>query len=189
MSFRVDWLDLRAVQGTSRCSTTPQFKTINSSVLSILFGPTLKSIHDYWKNHSFNETELCWHCNVFAFSYAVLVCHRFSSKKQASLISWLQPPSAVILEPKKIVCHCFHSFSVNLPWSDETGCHNLSLVNVRFKPAFSHSLSWRDSVVPLRLLLNSGVICISEIIVICPSHLDSTLCFIHPGVSQDVLCI
>ena len=35
-------------------SPTPQFKSINSSVLSFLYGPTLTSIHDYWKNHSFD---------------------------------------------------------------------------------------------------------------------------------------
>ena len=50
ISFRMDWLDLLAVQGTS--SPTPQFKSINSLVLSFLYSPTLISIHDYWKNHS-----------------------------------------------------------------------------------------------------------------------------------------
>ena len=39
-------------------SATTQFKSINSSVLSFLYGPTLPSIHDYWKNHSFDYT-LC----------------------------------------------------------------------------------------------------------------------------------
>ena len=34
-------------------SLTPQFKSINSSALSFLYSPTLTSIHDYWKNHSF----------------------------------------------------------------------------------------------------------------------------------------
>ena len=34
-------------------SPTPQFKSINSLVLSFLYSPTLTSIHDYWKNHSF----------------------------------------------------------------------------------------------------------------------------------------
>ena len=54
-SFRIDWFDLLAVQGTSQESTpTPQFKNINSSVLNFLFGPSLTSIHDYWKNHSFD---------------------------------------------------------------------------------------------------------------------------------------
>ena len=52
ISFRMDWLDLLAVQGTQESSPTPQFKSINSSALSFLHSPTLTSIHDYWKNHS-----------------------------------------------------------------------------------------------------------------------------------------
>ena len=55
ISFRIDWLDLPAVQGTLyESSPTPQFKSINSSVLRFLYNPTLTSIHDYWKNHSFD---------------------------------------------------------------------------------------------------------------------------------------
>ena len=83
--FRMDWLDLLAVQGTLKSlpqhhwecisqfplnirygcalgtprdaqesSPTPQFKSINSLKLSFLYSPTLTSIHDYWKNHSFD---------------------------------------------------------------------------------------------------------------------------------------
>ena len=52
ISFRMDWLDLLAVQRTLKSSPTPQFKSINSSVLSFLCSPTLTSIHDHWKNHS-----------------------------------------------------------------------------------------------------------------------------------------
>ena len=52
ISFRMDWLDLLAVQGTPESSPTPEFKNINSSVLSSLHSPTLTSIHDHWKNHS-----------------------------------------------------------------------------------------------------------------------------------------
>ena len=52
ISFGMDWLDLLVVQGTLESSPTPQFKSINSSVLSLLHSPTLTSIHDYWKNHS-----------------------------------------------------------------------------------------------------------------------------------------
>ena len=51
ISVRIDWLGLPAVQESS---LTPQFKSINSSVLSFLYRPTLKSIHDHWKNHSFD---------------------------------------------------------------------------------------------------------------------------------------
>ena len=39
-------------------SPTPQFKSINSSVLSLLYNPTFTSIHDYWKNKSFDYTDL-----------------------------------------------------------------------------------------------------------------------------------
>ena len=81
ISFRKDWLDLLAVQGTlksllkstlSRLSksllwTSPQFKSISSSVLSFLYSPTLTSMHDYWKNHSLDEMELCWQSIVSAF--------------------------------------------------------------------------------------------------------------------------
>ena len=50
ISFRMDWLDLRAVQGTLESSPTPQFKSINSSALSLLHSPALTSIHDHGKN-------------------------------------------------------------------------------------------------------------------------------------------
>ena len=46
----MDWLDLLTVQGT----LTPQFESINSLTLSRLYGSTLTSVHDYWRNHSFN---------------------------------------------------------------------------------------------------------------------------------------
>ena len=54
ISFRMNWLDLLAVQRTQEFSPTPQFKSINSSVLSFLYSLTLTSIHDYWKNYSFD---------------------------------------------------------------------------------------------------------------------------------------
>ena len=68
ISFRIDWFDLLAVQQTLKSlSPAPQFKTINSLVLSLLYGPALTSIHDYWKNHSFDYTDLCRQGNVSAF--------------------------------------------------------------------------------------------------------------------------
>ena len=65
--FRMDWLDLLAVQGTQESSPTPQFKSVNPSALSFLHSPTLTSIHDHWKNHSLDQTDLCWQSNVSAF--------------------------------------------------------------------------------------------------------------------------
>ena len=52
ISFRIDCLDLLAVQWTFKSPPKPQFK--NASVLSFLYDSILTSIHDYWKNHSFD---------------------------------------------------------------------------------------------------------------------------------------
>ena len=53
ISFRMDWLDLLAVQGPLKSLLQHHSsKSINSSVLSFLHHPILTSIHDYWKNHS-----------------------------------------------------------------------------------------------------------------------------------------
>ena len=54
ISFRMDWLDLLAVQGTLKSPPTPQFKSMNSLALSLPYNPTLTSIHDYRKNNSFD---------------------------------------------------------------------------------------------------------------------------------------
>ena len=67
ISFRMDWLDLLAVQGTLKSLLQHQFKSIKSSALSFLHSPTLTSIHDHWKNHSLDQMDLCWQSNVSAF--------------------------------------------------------------------------------------------------------------------------
>ena len=71
--FRVDLLKDGLVgspcsqRDSQESSPSPQFKSINSSVLSLPYGPTLTSIHEYWKNHSFDYTDLCWQSKVSAF--------------------------------------------------------------------------------------------------------------------------
>jgi len=61
------WISLQS-KGLSRVLLpTPQIKSINSLPLSFLYSPTLTSIPDYWKNHSFDKTDLCWQSNVSAF--------------------------------------------------------------------------------------------------------------------------
>ena len=69
-----DWFPLGWAGGSpwsprvsQESSSTTQFKSINSSRLSFLNSPTLTSIHDYWKNHSFDKMDLCWQNNVSAF--------------------------------------------------------------------------------------------------------------------------
>ena len=70
ISFRIDWFYLLAVQGdkdSQESSPTAQFKSVNSSALSLLYGPTLTSICDYWKNQSLDYTDFCWQSDVSAF--------------------------------------------------------------------------------------------------------------------------
>ena len=62
ISFRNDWLDLLAVQGTLK-----SLLQHHSSKASILYGPMLTSMHDYWKNHSLDQMDLCQQSNVSAF--------------------------------------------------------------------------------------------------------------------------
>ena len=64
ISFRMDWLDLLAVQGTLKSLLQHH---INFSALSFLHSPTLTSIHVHRKNHSLDQTDLCWQSNVSAF--------------------------------------------------------------------------------------------------------------------------
>ena len=49
ISFRIDWFDPCSPRDSQESSPTPQFKSFNSSVLSLLYSPTLTTIHDYWK--------------------------------------------------------------------------------------------------------------------------------------------
>ena len=60
----------------------------------------------------------------------------FLPRSKRLLISWLQSPSAVILEPKKIVWHCFQCFPLYFPWSDRTRCHDLRFLNVELQANF-----------------------------------------------------
>ena len=71
ISFRMDWLDLLAVQGTLKSLLQHHSSSINFSELSFLHSPTLTSIHDHWKNHSLDQTDLCWQSDVSAFYYAI----------------------------------------------------------------------------------------------------------------------
>ena len=66
ISFRMDWLDLLAVQGILESFPMPQFEN-NCSALSFLYSPTLICIYDSWKNHSLDWMNLCWQSSVSAF--------------------------------------------------------------------------------------------------------------------------
>ena len=96
ISFRIDWFDL-AVQETQESSPTPQFKSINSKkVFSLLYGPTLTSIHDYWKNHIQTFVGKVMSLLFNTLSRFVIA---FLPRSKGLLISWLWSPSGVIFEP------------------------------------------------------------------------------------------
>ena len=67
ISFRMDWLDLLAVQGTLKGLL--QHHSSKASILqcSALYSPALTSIYDFWKNHSLDKMDLCWWSHVSAF--------------------------------------------------------------------------------------------------------------------------
>ena len=67
--FPLGWTNLISLQtkGLSRVFSSTTVWKINSLVLSFLYGPTLTSIRDYWKNRSFDYTDLCWESNISAF--------------------------------------------------------------------------------------------------------------------------
>ena len=54
-------------KGLSRVFSSTQFKNINSLALKLLHGPTITSVHDYWKNHSFDQTDHCRQNNDSSF--------------------------------------------------------------------------------------------------------------------------
>ena len=75
--FRVDFLNIHwkdwlvwsscCPRDSQKSFPAPQFQSINSSAFSLLFGPTLTSVHYYWKNHSFDYMDLCQQSAVYAF--------------------------------------------------------------------------------------------------------------------------
>ena len=70
LNFLQDWLVWSSCcPGDSQESSSPEplFESINSSALCLLHSPTLTSVHDYWKDHSLDYTDLYWQSDVFAF--------------------------------------------------------------------------------------------------------------------------
>ena len=67
ISFRTNWFDLLAVQGI--LESLLQHHSLKASILriSLLYGPTLTAVHNYWKNHSLDNMNLCWQSDVSAF--------------------------------------------------------------------------------------------------------------------------
>ena len=89
ISFRMDWLDLLAIQGTLESSPTPQFKSTNSSALSILYSPNLTFIHDYWKTKALTRRTFVGKVISLLFNRLSKFVIAFHPRSKCLLISWL----------------------------------------------------------------------------------------------------
>ena len=129
ISFRMDWLDLLAVQGALKSLLQHH----NSKTLILRYSTffMVQHLHPYMTTgKTIALTRWTFTGKVKVFNMLSRLVIAFLSRSKHLLISWLQSPSAVILEPKKTVSHCFHCFPIYLPWSDGTRCHDLSFLNV-----------------------------------------------------------
>ena len=106
----------------------------------------------------------------------------FLPRSKCLLISWLQSPSAVILEPPNKVWHCFHCFPIYLPWSDGTDAMILLFWMLSFKPGFSLS-----SVTFIKKLFSSSLLSVIRVVsfvylrlliflptILIPAHVSSS---------------
>ena len=99
ISFRIDWSPC-CPRDCQESSLGPQFKGINSFALSLPYGLTLTSIHEYWKNHSFDYMDLCQKMMSLLFNTLSRFAIAFLPRSKCLLISWLQSLPWVILRLK-----------------------------------------------------------------------------------------
>ena len=117
ISFRMDWFDLLSVQGTLK--SLLQYHSLKASILwrSALFIVQLS--HPYvttGKTIALTRWTFVGKVMSLLFNMLSRFVITFLARSKHLLISWLQSPSAVILEPpKNKICHCFHCFLIYLP--------------------------------------------------------------------------
>ena len=116
ISFRMDWLDLLAVQGTLK--SLLQYHSSKASILRHLAFFTVQLSHPYvttGKTIALTRQTFVDKVMSLLFNMLSRLVITFLPRSKQLLISRLQSPSAVILEPRKIVSHCFHCFPIYLP--------------------------------------------------------------------------
>ena len=132
ISFRMDWLDLLAVQGTLK--SLLQHYSSKASILWLSSFFIVQLSHPYMipgKTIALTRWTFCGKVMSLIFNMLLRLVIIFLPRSKHLLISWLQSPSAVILKPpKNKVSHCFYCFPIYLPWSDGTKYHDLSFLNV-----------------------------------------------------------
>ena len=132
ISFRIDWFDLLAVQGTLK--SLLQHHSSKASILWLTAFFLVQLLHLYMTTGK--TIALTGHTFVgkvmFLLSNMLSMLVITSNLQVSFSFMAVVTKCAVILEPKKTVCHCSHCFPIYLPRSDGTGCHDLSFLNVEF---------------------------------------------------------
>ena len=133
ISFSFGWLNLLAVQGILK--SLLQHHSSKASILwhSAFFIGQLS--HPYITTRKMIAlTTWTFVGKVMSLLFNMLssLAITFLPRSKKLLISWVQSPSAVILEPHKIASHYFHCFPIYLPWSDGSKCHDFIFLNVDF---------------------------------------------------------
>ena len=140
----MDWLDLLAIQGTLK--SLLQHHSSKASILWCSAFFIVQLLHPYMTiGKTIFLTKWTSVGKVMSLLFTMLsrLVITFLPRSKCLLISWLQAPSAVILEPKKIVCHCFHCFPIYLPWNDGNRWHDLSFLSLSpYYFLIPESLSW-----------------------------------------------
>ena len=116
ISFRMDWLDLLAVQGTLK--SLLQHHSSKAPILQCSAFFMVQLSHPYittGKTITLTRWTFVRKGMSLLFNILSRFVIAFPQRSKHLLISWLQSPSAVILEPKKTVSHCFHCFPIYLP--------------------------------------------------------------------------
>ena len=131
--FRIDWLDLLVVQGTLK--SLLQHHSSKASILQHSAFFMVQLSYPYMNTgKTIALTRWTFVSKVMSLLFNILgrLVIAFLPRSKHLLISWLQSPSVVILEPPPKVCDYFHCFPMYLPWSDGTRCHDLHFLNVEF---------------------------------------------------------
>ena len=132
ISVKMDWLDLLAVHGTLK-SLIQHHSSKASILLHSTFFIVQLSLPYVTNGKTITLTRWTFVGKVMSLIFNMLsrLVIIFLPRSKHFLFSWLQSPSAVILEPpKNEVSHCFHCFPIYLPRSDGTGCHDLDFLSV-----------------------------------------------------------
>ena len=116
ISFRMDWLDLHAIQGTLK--SLLQHHSSKASILQCSAFFVVQLSHAYVtirKTIALIRRTFVGKVMSLLFNMLSRLVIAFIRRSKHLLISWLQSPSVVTLEPRKIVCHCFHCIPIYLP--------------------------------------------------------------------------